>query len=164
MKYQIEVQNALEPEPGPQGIPSEEKIIEWASAVLLQTSDVSGHVDEAEMTIRLVNEAEMSELNLNYRNKPGPTNVLSFPADVPEEIDLPLLGDVIICAEVVSDEARAQNKPLETHWAHMIVHGTLHLLGYDHMDDEQADEMENKEIEILAKFGYPNPYMVINKI
>ena len=154
--YQIDLQNALEPEP--KGVPSQDKLIEWATEAL------SGHVNDAEMTIRLVNEAEISELNQTYRNKPGPTNVLSFPADLPDEIELPLLGDVIICAEVVSEEAQVQNKTLESHWAHMVVHGTLHLLGYDHIEESDADEMETKEIEILAKFGYANPYMVINKI
>lgn len=162
MSYQIDIQNALEPEP--QGVPSEEKLIKWACVALKEASEMSDQVDDAEMTIRLASEAEISELNQNYRNKPGPTNVLSFPADIPVEIELPLLGDVIICADVVENEAQAQNKSLESHWAHMVIHGTLHLLGYDHIEENDADEMETKEIEILAKLGYPNPYMVINKI
>lgn len=160
MSYQIDVQNALEPEPKGvvNGVPSAEKLIEWASGAL------HDHVNDAEMTIRVVAEAEISDLNQTYRNKTGTTNVLSFPADIPEEIELPLLGDVIICAAVVAKEAKAQNKVLDAHWAHMVVHGSLHLLGYDHMNDVEAAEMESKEIEILAKFGYPNPYMVIKEI
>jgi len=152
MNYQIDVQNALEPEP--QGVPSEETLIEWAAAVL------SHHkIDDAEMTVRLVDAAEISELNQNYRHKSGPTNILSFSAELPEALELPLLGDVIICAEVVANEAQVQNKKLLSHWAHMVIHGTLHLLGYDHVDNVDAELMEAKEIEILAKFGYPNPYI-----
>ena len=162
MSYQIDVQYALEPEPEPKGVvngvPNEEKLIEWASAALCD------HVNDAEMTIRIVDEAEISELNQTYRNKSGTTNVLSFPADIPEEIELPLLGDVIICAAVVVKEAQTQHKAADAHWAHMVVHGCLHLLGYDHISDVEAGEMESKEIEILAKFGYPNPYMVIKEI
>jgi len=164
MTYHIDVQNALEPEPGPRGVPSEEKIIEWASAVLNEVSGSSEQLGDLEMTVRLVDEPEISELNQNYRHKTGPTNVLSFPADIPDEIELPLLGDIIICADIVSTEAQAQNKLVDAHWAHMVVHGTLHLLGYDHIDDNEAELMESKEIEILANVGYPNPYMVKNKI
>ena len=154
MNFFVDIQNALEPEP--QGIPSEEKIIEWVSFVLNDAGE--SVLDESEMTVRLVHEAEITELNQNYRQKDGPTNVLSFPADIPDEVELPLLGDVIICAEIVENEAQSQNKSLESHWAHMVVHGTLHLLGYDHIEESDAVEMETKEIEILANFGYSNPY------
>ncbi len=156
-EIQIDLQNALETslEPEPEGVPLEERIIEWSSFVLNDASLES----DLEMTIRLVHEAEISELNQKYRQKFGTTNVLSFPADLPEELQIPLLGDVIICAEVVAAEAQAQNKTAESHWAHMVIHGTLHLLGYDHIEAHEADVMEAKEIEILANFGYPNPYV-----
>jgi len=151
---QIDLQNALECEL--KGVPSAEEMLKWASCVL---NNAAVSVEEnAEMTIRLVHEAEITELNQHYRQKQGSTNVLSFPADIPDDIPLALLGDVIICAEVVEEEARVQNKSLESHWAHMVVHGTLHLLGYDHIDEQDAKVMEAKEIEILSNFGYPDPY------
>ena len=102
-------------------------------------------------------------MNRDYRNMDKPTNVLSFEFEQPPglvELDeeLPYLGDLIICAEVVIREAREQNKALEAHWAHMIVHGALHLQGYDHIEDEEAEEMEALEIEIMQTLGYENPY------
>ena len=114
---------------------------------------------EAELTIRLVNEAEITELNHTYRNNNKATNVLSFPADLPEHIDIPLLGDMIICPSVVKREATEQHKALSSHWAHMVIHGTLHLLGYDHINEREAEEMENLEIQLLAGLGIDNPYI-----
>lgn len=114
----------------------------------------------AELTCRIVDAKEMAELNSTYRKKQGTTNVLSFPADLPAEIaeELPLLGDIVICAEVVNEEAKAQAKSQEAHWAHMVVHGIYHLLGYDHQTDKEAEEMESLEIETMKKLGFGNPY------
>lgn len=112
-----------------------------------------------ELTIRVVDEIEMTNLNEQYRQKKGPTNVLAFPSDLPEELNLPLLGDIVICAPIIAKEAQEQHKEIQAHWAHMIVHGTLHLLGFDHMDDAEADEMEAEEIIILEELGFSNPYL-----
>jgi len=108
--------------------------------------------------VRLVDAPEMASLNKTYRGKDGPTNVLSFPADLPPDLDLPLLGDIVICAPVVAAEAREQHKSPDAHWAHMAVHGTLHLLGYDHLDENEAITMEALESAILADLHYPCPY------
>jgi probable rRNA maturation factor len=112
--------------------------------------------------VRIVGEQESAELNEQYRHKSGPTNILSFPVDVPEGIELDLLGDLVICAPVVEKEALEQGKLLAHHWAHIIVHGVLHLLGYDHIDDDEAELMENKEIAILNKLHINNPYTEVN--
>ncbi len=125
----------------------------WVGAAL------AGHRDEAELSLRIVDSAEITELNRHYRGGDYATNVLSFPADLPDELELPHLGDIVVCAEVVAREAVEQCKPLDAHWAHMLVHGTLHLLGYDHIDDAEADEMEARERTILAGLGYPDPYL-----
>ena len=114
---------------------------------------------DSEMTIRLVDEAEARELNHTYRHKDYATNVLSFPADAPDELlDIPLLGDLVICVAVVEREAAEQGKSLEAHWAHLVIHGCLHLLGYDHIEDEEAEEMESLERELLGQLGHPDPY------
>ena len=113
---------------------------------------------DAEVCVRLVDAEEMATLNATYRDRAGPTNVLSFPAALPAELNLPLLGDIVICAPVVRAEAAAQHKALQAHWAHMAVHGTLHLLGYDHIDEEDATVMEALESAILADLHYPCPY------
>jgi probable rRNA maturation factor len=112
----------------------------------------------AELTIRIVDTAEGQQLNETWRHKTGPTNVLSFPFDNPPGLTLPLLGDIVICAPVVVAEAAAQGKPLTAHWAHLVIHGVLHLLGMDHQTEAEADAMERLEIEILHTLGYPNPY------
>ncbi|WP_372748874.1 rRNA maturation RNase YbeY [Litorivivens sp.] len=125
----------------------------WVHAAL------SGQRDEAEVSIRVVDEAESAELNHQYRQQNKPTNVLSFPADLPPELGLPLLGDLVICASVVEREATEQCKTAPAHWAHMVVHGTLHLIGYDHIDDTQAQEMEALEIDILERLEFANPYL-----
>lgn len=122
-----------------------------------------GSDTEFELTVRIVDRQEITELNHQYRHKDKATNVLSFPADLPDHIDIPLLGDLIICADVVRQEAIEQHKALSDHWAHMLVHGTLHLLGYDHIEDGEADEMEALEIIILNKLGVANPYLEITQ-
>ena len=133
-------------------LPALSDLQHWATAAVDQRRE------EAEISLLIVDEAEGAELNLQWRNKSGPTNVLSFPSDLPAELGLPLLGDLIICAPVVAREALEQKKSLNSHWAHMMVHGTLHLLGFDHIDDDQAEEMESLETDILARIGYPDPY------
>ncbi|WP_237067279.1 rRNA maturation RNase YbeY [Microbulbifer guangxiensis] len=133
-------------------LPTDEQIRQWVLAAL------EGHRDEAELSIRIVDEAESQQLNRDYRGKDKPTNVLSFPAELPEEVDLPLLGDLVICAPVVAREAEEQHKASPAHWAHMVVHGTLHLLGYDHIEDAEAEIMEGLEVKVLAGLGIADPY------
>jgi len=133
-------------------VPEDAQIEQWANVAL---QDLSDHV---EMVIRIVDEDESAQLNETYRHKVGATNVLSFPFEVPEGIELNLLGDLVICAPVLAREAQAQNKTGMAHWAHIIIHGTLHLLGYDHIDDAEAQEMEEKEIALLKTLSISNPY------
>lgn len=134
-------------------LPSEAQFRQWCELALRQRTA------DSELTIRLVDETEGQELNRTWRHKDYPTNVLSFPADVPDEmLDIPLLGDLVICVPVVEREAQEQNKSAEAHWAHLVIHGCLHLLGYDHIDDEEAEEMEALERELLAELGHPDPY------
>ena len=133
-------------------LPTLEELTQWATVAVDQCRQ------EAEISLLIVDEAEGAELNQQWRNKSGPTNVLSFPSDLPAELELPLLGDLVICAPVVAREALEQKKSLNSHWAHMMVHGTLHLLGFDHIADDQAEEMESLETNILARLGYPDPY------
>ncbi len=111
-----------------------------------------------ELAIRLVDEAESQTLNLEYRGKDAPTNVLSFPVELPDGVILPLLGDLVICAPVVAREAADQGKSSAAHWAHLTVHGVLHLLGFDHKTVQEAEVMEDEERRILAQLGYPDPY------
>lgn len=112
-----------------------------------------------EITIRIVDEDEITELNRNYRGKNQPTNVLSFPHEKIPEISIVILGDIIICAPIVKQEAIAQNKALTAHWAHLTIHGLLHLLGYSHLNPKDAQEMEQLEIKILTSLGFDNPYL-----
>lgn len=135
-------------------LPSNATIESWVEAVL-QHLNCS---EETELTVRIVEPAEGLELNHQYRGKNYATNVLSFPFDSPIALPVNLLGDLVICADVVADEAKQQNKPLVAHWAHMVVHGTLHLLGYDHIQDDEAEHMEQLETDILAALGYADPY------
>ncbi|VTX57690.1 rRNA maturation RNase YbeY [Haemophilus haemolyticus] len=136
-----------------EGLPTEDQIVQWATAA------VQPEGDEVEMTVRIVDEAESHELNLTYRGKDRPTNVLSFPFECPDEVELPLLGDLVICRQIVEREAAEQEKPLMAHWAHMVVHGSLHLLGYDHIEDEEAEEMESLETQIMQGLGFDDPYL-----
>lgn len=123
----------------------------WASAALRGKEKNSA-------VIRLVDSEESRQLNNDYRGLDKPTNVLSFPFETPAEIPDNFLGDIVICTTIVAQEARQQNKPLPAHWAHMVVHGMLHLQGYDHQNDEQAEQMESLERKILAKLGFADPY------
>lgn len=119
---------------------------------------LAGRRRRAEVVVRVVDEAESAALNEAYRGRRGPTNVLSFPFEAPPGASTGLLGDLVICAPVVAREAQEQGKPARAHWAHMVVHGVLHLLGYDHQTPVQAVEMEDLERDILARLGYPDPY------
>ena len=149
-KMIIDLQIACEQETG---LPTAQQIEQWATAAVQPQSD------EVEMTVRIVDEAESHELNLNYRGKDRPTNVLSFPFECPDEVELPLLGDLVICRQVVEREAQEQDKPVMGHWAHMVVHGSLHLLGYDHIEDDEAEEMESLETQIMTGLGFADPYL-----
>ena len=146
-----------------QNVPDTRRIQTWVKAVVQQAESGGLMANMAtQMTVRIVETDEMVKLNQQYRQKTGPTNVLSFPFESPPgmPIDLiePALGDVVVCAAVVTHEAAAQGKTLLAHWAHMIVHGTLHLLGYDHIQNDDAQKMETLEIAVLAELGYANPY------
>ena len=125
----------------------------WVAAA----TDSAGRADW-EVTIRLVDAAESQALNRDYRGRDAPTNVLSFAADLPAGVDLALLGDLVICAPVVIREAAEQAKPVAAHWAHMTVHGVLHLLGFDHVTSVEAECMEARERAIMARLGWPDPY------
>jgi probable rRNA maturation factor len=144
----------LQNDSGITGIPSIEQIECWVVESL--QSDYA----QLEQTIRVVDEAESRQLNKTYRDRDKPTNVLSFPAENSQYLDYDHLGDLVICATVLVAEAEQQNKSLQSHWAHIIVHGMLHLQGYDHLDDEEARQMEALEIEILAALGHTNPYQI----
>lgn len=149
MNLQVDIQCASgEP------VPTEDDIRRWIAATLANRN----HSCDTEISVRLVDEGEMISLNLRYRGRSGPTNVLSFPTDLPPELEEPLLGDIVICAPVVRSEAARQDKGYAAHWAHMLVHGTLHLLGYDHVEEEEALAMEAIETAVLASLDYPPPY------
>lgn len=149
MSYYVDVQLACD---NTDGLPSDDQLQAWFEHAVRNARE------QAEVTIRLVDEGESQSLNRDYRGKDKPTNVLSFPFDAPPGIDIDLLGDLIICRQVVEYEAEQQGKQLMDHWAHMVVHGSLHLLGYDHIEDDEAEQMEALERDILATMGVPDPY------
>ena len=148
MSIDVDVQIAIDAE----GVPPAHRLRRWAVAAIGDRRAAAG------LGIRVVDNRESRELNRRYRHCDRPTNVLSFAADLPGELDLPDLGDVVICRDVVQREAFEQGKPPEAHWAHMVVHGTLHLLGYNHEDEADATEMETIEVQILTGLGYSDPY------
>lgn len=133
-------------------LPSPDQIGAWAHAAL------AGRRKEGQLTVRVVGNDEGAALNETYRHKQGPTNVLSFAVEDADLLPVPWLGDIVICAPVVEREAREQHKEAPAHWAHMVVHGVLHLLGYDHIDEQEAQAMETVETDILARLGFPDPY------
>jgi len=141
----------------PNDLPLPAAFDKWIKAALLGGSE--SVQEEAELTVRIVDQDESMELNHQYRNTKKPTNVLAFPFQNPPGITLPLLGDLIICKEVVESEAKLQGKPLTAHWAHMAIHGTLHLLGYDHIEQADAVEMESLETQLLTELGFTDPYL-----
>ncbi len=148
MNLELEIQKVTELD----DIPTQESFIAWSHAAL------DGMREQVELVIRLVDEAESQELNQKYRRIDGPTNVLSFPSNLPEVVDSDILGDLVICAPVVLREAVEQGKETEAHWAHMVVHGVLHLLGYDHLQEGDAETMEQLEREVLSGLGFQDPY------
>lgn len=147
-KLQIEVQLAVYAD----GLPAGELVQQWVKHAL------QGQRETAELVVRVVDEAEMTALNREYRGKDGPTNVLSFPYEPMPGVAADLLGDVVICAPVVAMEAIKQGKPLDSHWAHIVIHGVLHLLGHDHTEAPQAQEMEALETVLLTRLGFADPY------
>ena len=136
------------------GLPAENEVREWVQGAL-----PAGR-EQAEVSVRIVDEAEARALNEQFRSKTYAPNVLSFPADLPPGLDLDILGDIALCAPVALAEAHDQHKSNRQHFAHLLIHGTLHLLGFDHEREDDAETMEQAEREILATFGFPDPYLV----
>lgn len=134
------------------GLPAAGTLRHFATAAL------AGRREDGELSIRIVDAHEGRELNRDYRDKDYATNVLSFPAELPPGVPLPILGDLVLCAPVIAREAQEQGKPLKHHYAHMVVHGVLHLLGHDHMEEAEAEAMETIEREVLASLGIADPY------
>ena len=150
MNYSIDIQQAcLEDIPV-----SHDVLTNWAIQTLTPL------INTAELTLRFVDRQEITHLNHQYRKMNKATNVLAFPASYPEEIelDVPLLGDVVICPEILLEESQSLNKPLIAHWAHIVIHGILHLLGYDHIDENDAKIMQALEIQLLERLGFDDPY------
>ncbi len=147
---EMSVSESLESED--EDIPDTAEVQQWAEQACLCE-------DRVITSVQVVDNDEMRDLNNTWRGKDRPTNVLSFPMQSPEEIDPKILGDLALCAPVINAEARQQHKPVSAHWAHMVVHGMLHLQGYDHIEDQQAGEMEALEIRILDQLGFDNPYV-----
>lgn len=146
----VDLQNVCEGD-----VPDVTQFQSWIEATLDKEGSDSS---DCELSIRLVDEVESAELNSMYRGKAEPTNVLSFPFDSVIAMEPRLLGDLVICSNIVKKEALAQNKAKQDHWAHMVVHGCLHLLGYDHIEDDEADEMEALEVTILKSLFINDPY------
>ncbi|MDP3705083.1 MAG: rRNA maturation RNase YbeY [Legionellaceae bacterium] len=156
MTYHIDIQHASQ-----EKIPIDDAtLISWARLTLASVQE------SAEVTLRLVDCDEITQLNATYRKQDKATNVLAFPANLPPNIqlDCPLLGDVIICPDILKKESIELKKPLNAHWALIVIHGILHLLGYDHIDDKDATVMQALEIKVLAQLGFDNPYLEDNEI
>lgn len=151
MNHQIDIQLASETAPPF----SEEQLIAWAKMALTALPH------PVELTLRCVDANEMTHLNFTYRQLNKTTNVLAFPSEIPKEVqlDYPYLGDVIICPEVLEEEAKAFDKALPAHCAHIIIHGILHLLGFDHIQPEETQKMQHQEIFLLSQLGFANPYL-----
>ena len=151
MKADIDLQVAIDDH---DGIPDLNTLSKWAVTAL----ETGGRYEDAELTVRIVTPDEIRTLNREYRHLDRPTNILSFPFECPPEVKLPLIGDLVICMEILKKEAVEQRKTLDEHFAHLIVHGCLHLIGYDHIESVDAAVMEPLEIKALAALGYDNPY------
>ena len=155
MSIKVDIQRA--PDIAASRVPHAREFRVWVRAALARRRR------DAELALRVVGEEESAYLNKTYRGKRGSTNVLSFAAELSPDVPVPLLGDLVICAPVVRREAREQHKPVQAHWAHMTVHGSLHLLGYDHQTAREARVMEALEIEVLGQLGFANPYTEFKK-
>jgi probable rRNA maturation factor len=153
MTAQVDIQVAVDDE----SVPGSDDIVFWVGRAMR----AAGRREDTDVSVRVVSATEMQQLNSEFREQDKPTNVLSFPAGdiegLPPDADVPL-GDIVVCAEVVRSEALEQGKTAQAHWAHMVVHGTLHLLGFDHENDSDAARMEGLEIQILTDSGIANPY------
>lgn len=150
VKHEVDIQNAA----SDIDVPKDDVICGWCECALLPIDN------PVELCVRIVDEAEMADLNHRFHNKNNATNILSFPVDETFDFDSPTqpLGDIVLCASLINAEAEDLNMPAEEHWAHLVIHGILHLLGYDHIEGNEAEEMERTEVELMAKLGYPNPY------
>lgn len=155
MQLELEIQNTIDSSQ----LPAIEKMRDW---IIVLLGKVDTKFKQPEITIRIVSIEESHQLNLEYRSKDKPTNVLSFPFEAPEMIPTEeldeYLGDLVICEKILQQEAIDQNKPLASHWAHLLIHGVLHLLGFDHIEERQADEMESLEILVMKELGFEDPY------
>ncbi|WP_444997108.1 rRNA maturation RNase YbeY [Aliikangiella sp. IMCC44359] len=155
MKLYLEIQNTTQCK----NVPTRVLMEEWVKTAL-EMLDYREPITE--LTIRIVDELESKQLNLQYRAKDKPTNILSFPFEAPPQVPCDLLGDLVICSQIVEQEALAQSKSLQDHWAHLLIHGVLHLLGFDHIEEDEANEMETLEIAILESLAIKNPYILLN--
>ena len=153
MNLSIDIQKACASEDSP----DEDSIKRWISDAIRDERD------ESELSSRIVDEQESAEFNQRYRGKSGATNVLSFPFDAVTPEPLPILGDLVICAPVVAREASEQQKTTDAHWAHIVIHGVLHLLGYDHIEDQDAERMESLETAIMLVLDFPPPYRILDE-
>ena len=153
MNLSIDIQKACASEDSP----DEDSIKRWVSAAIRDERD------ECELSIRIVDEQESADFNQRYRGKSGATNVLSFPFDAVTPEPLPILGDLVICAPVLVREAAEQQKTTTAHWAHIVIHGVLHLLGYDHIEDQDAEQMESLETAIMLVLDFPPPYRILDE-
>ena len=153
MNLSIDIQKACASDDSP----DEDSIKRWVSAAIRDERD------ECELSIRIVDEQESADFNQRYRGKSGATNVLSFPFDAVTPEPLPILGNLVICAPVLVREASEQQKTTTAHWAHIVIHGVLHLLGYDHIEDQDAEQMESLETEIMLILDFPPPYRILDE-
>ena len=155
MQLVLDIQNTIDSSQ----LPSIEKMHDW---IIVLLGKVNAKFEQPEITIRIVSIEESQQLNLEYCGKDKPTNVLSFPFEAPEMIPTEeldeFLGDLVICEKILQQEAIDQNKPLPSHWAHLLIHGVLHLLGFNHIEERQADEMESLEILVMKELGFEDPY------
>jgi len=155
MQLEVDLQYACKQE-----VPAKKAIKHWVFAALVAADQQR----DAEITVRFVTIDEIQQLNNEYRGKDIPTNILSFPFDIPPGLKREdvggFLGDLVICADIVLEEAKRQGKQTEAHWAHMLIHGTLHLVGFDHINSKKATQMETIEIDLLSELGYANPYEI----